>query len=279
MRCAVIGHAVGRHHHRGVRLVDRIGDRGGPDVVVVGSAGEAPAVGRVAPGVGVRRVAHVDAADRGPSLAVHSGDGVGGRVRCAVIGHAIGRHHHRGVRLVDGQRSVVEGSEVVVSRTQRPYRRCDRVTPGVDCGGRIAGVGGVTTQRSRTPQPGVRLTVHKPANGRRERRVHTAVIGLALVVCLHRQMDCRDLARTAGRRRQIVVTGRSACARREVARCQAGRHRRCRRDVLAVIAARGLVHREAFTANQTRDTEVCRGQGRVGVPVIRLRRIANDRCR
>ena len=48
-------------------LLMRVGDRACCDVVVVGSAGEAPRIAGVRAGVGVRRVAHVDRADRGPA--------------------------------------------------------------------------------------------------------------------------------------------------------------------------------------------------------------------
>ena len=71
----VIGHVVRRDHDRRVRLVDRqsviVVLR---DVVVVGGAGEAPGVAGIRAGVGVRRVAHVDRADRRARLAVHAGD-------------------------------------------------------------------------------------------------------------------------------------------------------------------------------------------------------------
>ena len=55
VRIAVIRHAVRRDRKRRVRLVDGIVDRRGCDVVVVGSAGEAPGVAGVRAGVGVRR--------------------------------------------------------------------------------------------------------------------------------------------------------------------------------------------------------------------------------
>ena len=80
VRIAVIGHAVRRDRNRRVRLVDAVGDRA-VLVVVVGRAGEAPVSSLYVPAVGVRRVAHVNRADRGPSLTVHTGDRVGRRVR------------------------------------------------------------------------------------------------------------------------------------------------------------------------------------------------------
>ena len=56
---SVIGHRVGRHHHRRRRLVDRVGDRRVPDVVVVRSPCEVPGVSRIRARVGVRRIADV----------------------------------------------------------------------------------------------------------------------------------------------------------------------------------------------------------------------------
>ena len=84
----------------------RVGDRRAGDVVVVGSAGEAPRIAGVGAGVGVRRVGHVDRADRGPRLAVHTGDRRDGRRvrKLAVVGHGVRRDHDRRVRLVDGSR-------------------------------------------------------------------------------------------------------------------------------------------------------------------------------
>ena len=82
-----------------------VGDRRAGDVVVVGVPVKLQGVAGVGAGVGVRRVAHVNRADRGPRLAVHTGDRRDGRrVRTAVVGHGVRRDHDRRVGLGDACR-------------------------------------------------------------------------------------------------------------------------------------------------------------------------------
>src|SRR5439155_1635370 len=110
------GAGVRRDHDRRGGLGDAIGDRRGGDVVVVGGAREAPGVAGERAGIRVRRVAHVDGADGGPRLAVHTGDRIGGGVRKAVVGRrgaGVRRDHDRRGGLGDaiGDR---RGGDVVV---------------------------------------------------------------------------------------------------------------------------------------------------------------------
>ena len=109
-------------------------------VVVVGRACEAPRSLLYVPAVGVRRVAHVNRADGGPRLAVHTGDRVRSPCAEAGIGRAgtgVRRDHHRRVRLgdaiVDRAAGVVvvgaacEAPRIVVVRAGRGVRRAAHV--------------------------------------------------------------------------------------------------------------------------------------------------------
>ena len=106
MGVRVVGAAVVMDRDASSRLPDAIVHRTA-GVVVVAAAREAPRVGRVVAGVGVRRVTHVHGADGRPRLAVHSGNrGDGRRVRMAVVGRGstgVGRDDDRSVCLADDE--------------------------------------------------------------------------------------------------------------------------------------------------------------------------------
>ena len=99
----------------GIGLADAIGDRGIADVVVVGGAGEGPVISGIRTGVGVGRVAYVNATDRGSGLTVHTGDRrISRRVRVAVIGSgrvSVGRDRDRSAGLGD---AIVHRAAVIV---------------------------------------------------------------------------------------------------------------------------------------------------------------------
>ena len=139
MRVAVVGHVVRRDDDRRIRLADDIGDCRGSDIVIVGSAGEAPGVTRICPGRDVARVTHVDSTDRDTSLAVYTADRGDSRGVCvAIIGYIVGRDYDHCGGLVDfvGDRG---GSNVVVVGSAGEAPGVSPICPGRGVG-RIAHV-------------------------------------------------------------------------------------------------------------------------------------------
>ena len=115
VRVAIVGHAVTGDGAVGICLVDVVIDSA-VAVVVVGGAGKAPGVAEVAARIGVRGAAHVDAADRRSRLTIDAADGVGRRVREAVIRHAVRRDIDHRIGLVNLARTAGGGRQDIVAR-------------------------------------------------------------------------------------------------------------------------------------------------------------------
>ena len=194
-----------------MRLGDAVGDRRVADVVVVGRASEAPVVGGIRPGVGVRRVAHVNRTDRGPSLAVHTGDrrtvAVCGRPCVGRGGTRVGRYHYRRVRLAD---VIVDRPALVVV----VGRACE--APGIVVVG--AGVGVRRAGHVNRAHRGPGLAVHT-GNRRDGRRVRVAVIRHAVRRDRKRRVRLVDVI--VDRAALVVVVGR-ACEAPGIAVVRAG---------------------------------------------------------
>src|SRR5207253_3246766 len=75
--------------------------------------------------------------------ALDAGGGADGRVRVPVVGHAVGRHHDAGIRLVHGERGVGLVHRVVAELAARVAQRGgDRVAARADRGvGAVADAG------------------------------------------------------------------------------------------------------------------------------------------
>ena len=197
---AVIRHAVSRHRKRRVRLADVIIDRPAL-VVVVGRACEAPRIIVVRPGVGVRRVGHVNRAHRGSGLPVHTGNRRDGRrVRVAVIRHAVSRHRKRRVRLAD----VIINRPALVVVVGRACEAPRIIVVGAGVGVRRAG-------HVNRAHRGSGLPVHT-GNRRDGRRVRVAVIRHA--VSRHRKRRVRLADVIIDRPALVVVVGRACEAPR-----------------------------------------------------------------
>src|SRR5207245_5076787 len=132
----------------------------------------------------------------------------------AVLGLPLRVGLYRQVRLVDRQRPILEAGKIVVGRRQIARRRRDRVCrrARIDRRRRRARQSRRSRQRPCIPQTRIGFIVYKPAQRRRERRVHRAVIGLPLVVGLHRQVRLVD------RQRPILEAGKIVVGRRQIAR-------------------------------------------------------------
>ena len=125
--CIAIGLAARVRRPGCVFLVDGIRDRRGGDIVIVGGACEAPGV-IVGVCHDVCRAAHVNRTDSGPCLAIHTRDrSYRCRVRLAVIGHRVGRNHHRGIGLRNigrGRRYRVQHIVASIGPAQARTRQC-----------------------------------------------------------------------------------------------------------------------------------------------------------
>ena len=215
------GAGVGRNHYRRVGPVDVIINRSAL-VVVVGSAGEAPRIIVVRPGVGVCRSGHVNRAHRGSGLPIHTGNRRDGRrVRVAVIRHAVSRDRKRRVRLTD----------VIVNRPALVV-----VVGSAGEAPRIIVVGaGVGVRRSahvNRAHRGSGLPVHT-GNRRDGRRVRVAVIRHAVSRDRKRRVRLTDVI--VNRPALVVVVGRASEApgiigvRPGVRVCRAGHVNRAHR--------------------------------------------------
>ncbi len=119
VRLAVIGHAVRRHHHRGVRLADRVGDVAARVVVVARRVGEGP---RVQPRASVRvcRACEVQTAQ---GHVAYTPRRARRRVRHSVVRHAVAGHADRRVRLRDVDGGSAAGVVVVLLAADGRRRR------------------------------------------------------------------------------------------------------------------------------------------------------------
>ena len=217
------GTGVGRDHDRRIRLGNAVGDHCVADVVVVGRASEEPVVAGIRPGIGVRRVAHVNRAHRGPGLAVHTGDRDDSRrVRKPGVGRGgagVGRNHYRRVGPVD---VIINRSALVVvvgSACEAP--RITVVGPGV---------GVYRSGHVNRAHRGSGLPIHT-GNRRDGRRVRVAVIRHAVSRDRKRRVRLTDVI--VNRSALVVVVGRASEAPRiivvgpRVGVCRAGHVNRC----------------------------------------------------
>ena len=204
VRIAVVGRGgagVRRDHDRRIGLADRIGNRLGSDVVVVGGAREAPGVSRIGAGARMRRVAHVHGAHGGPRLAVHTGDRCyGRRVRMAVVGHVVRRHHDRRIGLGDGEVRARVGDVIVGEDASRRKRGRDVIGTARHCLARVAAV---------TRRHAVRKQESSAATSGQRNRIRSAV-GLAVGIRSPRSRPLVDRLSDAAIAGQVDAGGRVA---------------------------------------------------------------------
>ncbi len=115
VRVAIVGHAVTGDGAVGIGLVDVVGDRAAGVVVVARDIREGPGVSGVAAGGGVRGAAQIQP---GQGLTLNTQTLARGRVRVAIVGHAVTGDGAVGIGLVDvvGDRAA---GVVVVARDIR----------------------------------------------------------------------------------------------------------------------------------------------------------------
>ncbi len=143
MRVAIVGHAVTGDGAVGIGLVDVVGDRAAGVVVVARDIREGPGVSGVAAGVGVRGAAQIQP---GQGLTLNTQTLARGRVRVAIVGHAVTGDGAVGIGLVDVVGYRAAGVVVVA----RDIREGPGVS-GVAAGGGVRGAAQIAARPAVSP--------------------------------------------------------------------------------------------------------------------------------